>query len=105
MADPSTLPPAALDALVHERVIGAPRCNVPPDYSTDPAACMQVMREIERRGWGWDISNAADVPNPYASACVYAGRRGYRLSGEQDSWPRALCLAALAAVGAEEGRT
>ena len=66
---------------------------------TDPAACALVLDEIERRGWDWmwDCNKRFD-DMPYGFSVVVEAQ----VIGEwADSRYRAVCLAALLALGVE----
>jgi len=68
------------------------------NYSTDPTACALILDEIERRGWGWDW----EYPWQAERGDYQFRIRGkdYVLVSDANRY-RAVCLAALRALGVE----
>lgn len=87
-----------LDRLVATKIMGAPECEEPPEYSRRPELAMAAMLKVsERTGW-WEISNRPGaLTRPYAMAnCT--GDPKDNCYGEPAV---AMCLAALKAIGVD----
>lgn len=106
-----------LDALVAEKVMGwrierymtnPPKptgMGMPPDsttiaeipaYSTDIAAAWEVVEKMRAQGFDNQFSWRADRPGHRSRPFACFGRNG---SAEADTLQKAICLAALKAVG------
>lgn len=79
-------------------------------YSSSWSAAAMVLAEIDKRGLSWQIDNTGfncpDQPDIHGKYRVLIGWGDDHVSGcaEDDSAPRAICLAALAALAAERNQ-
>lgn len=75
------------------------QCSPPPQYSTDIAAAWEVVEKMRgpvegvNCGGDFDLGDASRHRGVY---CRFKGGHGY---AEAQTFPHAICLAALAAVG------
>ncbi len=110
-----------MDALVAEKVMGWPTTGMAagasyreanmPAYSTDIAAAWQVVEKLRTIGWFIELNDDRPPTGKQRWNCWFHWPYGPVLpeewpSGEPDAGvagvaPEAICLAALAAVGAE----
>lgn len=109
-----------MDALVAEKVMGHKYeekclCDFPwcgscagyKAYSTDIAAAWEVvekMRGVPGNSWWLSLHQISQVHPIWVAAFTFGGQSAgmaKRFDGKDESSPRAICLAALKAVGVE----
>jgi hypothetical protein len=78
------------------------------DPLTDPAACASVLNEIERRGWSYTMKYSARPPShPFHRRYIFdifCPNLGMKCFSVRDGdRHRAICLAALKALGIDVG--
>lgn len=102
-----------LDLLVVEKVMemkpariwklgthdGSPPEFVIPPYSTDISAAWEVVEKMSTKKWCFDLQYAGSRPT--ATFRLSYVCRGERYESKEDTAPRAICLAALKAMGHE----
>jgi hypothetical protein len=96
------------------RSLGSPELEKSPHFTTDPTAADTVRREIENRGWMWEVGMTSSVPSYLATITIIPAKvetgRGKkkpplgkaRISGESPFI--ALCLAFISVSNCKRSR-